>query len=176
HPVGSRDACHRRAFGQRLFDDSPFLCDAPPLPLDRTRQLTLRRVLSWNLSGSVHLCSKWTPILSVHFGEWLSFRWLSRRSQPDAYLRSTDPSGYEQWLCPLVDRRVPRYGRFCFGRRLRLAQSQTTRGSLLNLQQLVLLGLPRKCADLCYTPPLSEPSSGNCSRLGSGCRNACSRT
>src|SRR4029077_8715826 len=88
HPVGSRDACHRRAFGQRLFDDSPFLCDAPPLPLDRTRQLTLRRVLSWNLSGSVHLCSKWTPILSVHFGEWLSFRWLSRRSQPDAYVLS----------------------------------------------------------------------------------------
>src|SRR5579864_371356 len=93
HPVSSRDACHRRAFGQRLFDDSPLLCDAPPLPLDRTRQLTLRPVLSWNLSGSVHLCSKWTPILSVHFGEWLSFRWLSRRSQPDAYRATTSATG-----------------------------------------------------------------------------------
>jgi len=30
-----------------------------------------------------------------------------------------------------------------------------------------LLGLPRKCADVCYTPTLSEPSSGNC-RPGSG--------
>src|SRR5689334_11759673 len=28
HPVGSRDACLRRAFGHRLFDDSPLLGDS----------------------------------------------------------------------------------------------------------------------------------------------------
>jgi hypothetical protein len=66
YPVGSRDACHRRAIDQRLFDN-PLLRDAPPLPLDCTLRLTLRRDCFWHLPGSVHLCSQWTPFLSVFF-------------------------------------------------------------------------------------------------------------
>src|SRR5437899_3454775 len=62
-----RDPRHRCTFDQCRFDDPLLLVDGAVLPLG----FGPRRPLDWDefcdLRGSVHLPSKWTRILSVHF-------------------------------------------------------------------------------------------------------------
>src|SRR5438477_3495028 len=66
HPVRPRYPCHRRPLHQRLFDDPSLLRYAPPLSPRYERGLSALGN-DCNLLGSVHLRSKWTQSLSVHF-------------------------------------------------------------------------------------------------------------
>src|SRR6266568_5626259 len=62
-----RDPRHRCTLGQRRFDDPLLLVDCAVLPLG----FGPRRALDWDefcdLRGSVHLRSKWTRSVCVHF-------------------------------------------------------------------------------------------------------------
>jgi len=84
HTVRSRYTRHRCARRQRLFDDTTLLSDTSLLPLRTDRTLFVFGNNCY-LLASVHLCSKWTPVPSVHFAEWLSLRRLSRRPSANAY-------------------------------------------------------------------------------------------
>src|SRR6266568_5844595 len=67
-----RDPRHRCTLGQRLFDNAPLLFDCAVLSLGFGPRRAFDRDEFCSLPGSVHLGSKWTRSVCVHFARMTS--------------------------------------------------------------------------------------------------------